>query len=211
MSHSKNPKEQKNWYLNEPAPSAGLAGEFKGVKRPVAGNRDRWESGNFLLDPACGEDRELQIEKAIAEAKQMRDNVPAKFKKTLYDPDNFKHLVKQAGQAQQEIDFQKISSAEIGALKVTSEKQAAPEVRMRQTAETILRSVSTTISGIFSRESKKSQCELYGHKQPPPGWQGAYPKCPDCGSEIRAQSDLRKASANQKDQDLKPYDNRLEL
>jgi hypothetical protein len=46
---------------------------------------------------------------------------------------------------------------------------------------------------VFASPKHNAMCENYGHVIGNPRWIGEFPRCADCGSQIRDKSDLRKA------------------
>jgi hypothetical protein len=213
MSSSKDPI-RRDWYFKEPGQDQALARELEDIKRsPVSFDRNKWidQDKGFLTDPSAGEGpKHFELAEKLAQAEPTRQKkLPPSLKKTLYDPDNLSLLL---NKLPEDFDVQHITGSEIEALKDNAKKQQNPEVRLRQAAANVIRSMTTTMSGIFHSAKKNRQCELYGHiPEPAASWRAGLPKCIDCGVLIESRAQIRTHSATEQQRDIKPYDNKLDL
>lgn len=197
------------YYRNPEATNEGLAREIQDRKRaPVS--PDKKLPGEFDLDPGAGESVKMDVEQRLEAARRAEEEPPDK-KRTLHDPKKFEELLLERAGTSGSQPVQKITDTQIEALKQTSHKKESPAVRLMQLFSTTVNHLGAAFVGLFCKPKMKTQCDLYGHLAPSAGWAGDFPKCTECGHEITSQDQLRKSSASQKAQDIKPYDNRLEL
>ncbi len=70
------------------------------------------------------------------------------------------------------------------------------ENKGRRLIASLLQALSSTFSSLFAVPEKKtnSMCKYYGHVIRNNRWEGALPKCADCGCEISTPDQLRKSN-----------------
>lgn len=92
-------------------------------------------------------------------------------------------------------DVQRITTQQIKALRVTTEKEAGASVSFFRAIQGFFSGIFGALAGLFHRDTYKpsQQCEIYGHVVPQ-GWHGAYPKCEKCGAEVTSPDQLRGSS-----------------
>jgi len=105
------------------------------------------------------------------------------------DPDLLRQIVQQSRGAP--LNVQRITSTEIKALKVTSDRQAKVSASFSRRVIRLFQDLLQSVTGVFAREEQhRSQCDIYGHviKE---GWRGDFPKCFKCGQQVTDLSQLR--------------------
>ncbi len=94
------------------------------------------------------------------------------------------------------LSVQRITSAEVKSLKVTQRKEDNPVVAFTRAVTGCFSGFFHAIGAVFSGSAKKkTQCDIYGHVRPKSAWEGIYPTCVNCGTEITSEDMLRKATA----------------
>lgn len=90
----------------------------------------------------------------------------------------------------------KMTNQNLQTLKTKAQDENQLGVQYRRFIDRLRACVSTTFSGLFSGDStvKHKQCQLYGHTLPRNGWEGATPKCQDCGADIESSDQVRGAT-----------------
>lgn len=203
------PKKDDKYYKNPDYTNEGLGKDLDARQRKAAQSDGSRPSGEYNLNPVAGEATSMAVERLLGEKAGAADDSPEK-KRTLHDPRKFEELLKdRIGDIEQgSPDIQRITNPEIEALRTSSLRGQAADVQAKQKMASFFQNLGAAIGGIFCKEKKKHQCQMYGHIAPS-NWHGDFPNCTECGAEIRSQDELRKASARQEDQEIKPYDNRL--
>lgn len=198
--------DDKKYYRNPGYTNEGLRDEMESRKR--GGQAERKPTGEFDLDPVKSEPAQLELEQRLAESQQD----PTK-KRTFLDPRNFANLMQERLAKHQTAEVQKLTNPQIESLRTAAVKSNSDAVRAKQGLHAFMRSIASAIGALFAKptsQKKFTMCENYGHIAPAT-WSGGFPSCVECGKKIRDKSELRKSSATQKDVDVKPFDNRLDM
>ncbi|GEM_PF-2216984 len=202
-------KRDQQYYKNPEATNEGLARQIQDRKRGQFAPEKK-AAGEFDLNPVAGESLRMDVEQRLEAVRRAEEDPPDK-KRTLHDPKKFEELMKERAAASGSQPVQKITGTEIGSLKESAHKKESPAVRLVQLFSATLSHLAAALAGIFFKPKTTTQCDMYGHIAPASGWSGEFPRCTRCGREITSQDQLRSSSARLKAQDIKPYDNRLEL
>lgn len=196
--------DKSKYYRNPDYTNEGLKDEMNGRRRTNAPEQRR--TGEFDLDPVKSEPAALELERRLAEAAENTEK-----KRTFMDPQNFSQLMKDRLAKHQTAEVQKLTNPQIGSLKTAAVKSDSDAVRAKRGINAFVQNITSAFGGLFqTREKKVPMCENYGHIAPAQ-WSGAFPNCVECGKQIKSQSELRKSSATQKNVDVKPFDNRLDM
>lgn len=121
------------------------------------------------------------------------------------DPNPLVNLVQQQQRRQDprasQTKIARITHHEIKAMKVTTKKESSPLVGlMRSIAGVFHRFMSIFTFDVAGRAKGPSKCELNGCVHPGGTWEGDYPRCSNCGREIKTPEQMqpkRKANPGQ--------------
>lgn len=103
----------------------------------------------------------------------------------------------QQEQQEQQQQAGRMTLQNIESMKIAHKQSDTKEAKIKMLIERLKLAITTSISGLFAPSEKKireDRCKVYGHNLPfGSSWQGAYPRCHDCGEKITDPSTLRGA------------------
>ena len=135
----------------------------RGLKGTTNMGKFRWLSMEYMIDPSEDENKDSPSKRSILKKKGTQ---PQENSKITEEIPSFKGM-------------RKIAESDV--------------IHYRRKIGEFMNCMYSAIASIFTKKEKcKSRCELYGHIQPET-WEGLYPKCLDCGTEITSSDMLRKA------------------
>lgn len=79
----------------------------------------------------------------------------------------------------------RITHHEIKAMKVTTKKESSPFVGLMRSIANMFQRFLSVFTFDVSRSKGPSKCELNGCVHPGGSWEGDYPRCSNCGREIK--------------------------
>lgn len=112
------------------------------------------------------------------------------------EPDVLRDLVQQARGVP--LDVQRITGTEIKSLRSTHQKVSATNVAVTRAVSGFWGGIFHAIGSLFSfggSRKKVTQCDNYGHVLPKGSWDGPYPRCTNCGTEITSEDMIRGSQA----------------